>query len=189
MEHFFYDKYRLGMWEIQHDILFYKIPPERYYQLIDFAWNVGRETAIEYCEKYQTRVPSELAGRMELSLLEIDENFILPETQVYSEYFSNLKRIVLYKNTISKEVKRCSDRERTYCESYDQIRELFIAHEIYHHIECHHKGLTSKKQKIITFRIGPLKITSGIRALCEIGAHSFTKVLLRMDEEVSYVRL
>jgi hypothetical protein len=186
MEHFFYDKHQLGMWELQHDILYDKIPPNRYYQLIDFAWNVGRETAREYGEKYQTSVPSQLAAELKLSVLEIEEGLVLPEYQIYSEYFSNLKRIVLHKNTIAEEVKRSKGKGRVHCENYEQIRELFIAHEVYHHIECHHQGVTSQKQKIVSFKIGPLQLTSGVRALCEIGAHSFTKALLQIEEEGLY---
>jgi hypothetical protein len=177
MDHFFYNKYQLGLWELQHDLLFRKIRPDNYNLLIDFAWEIGYQTAGEYCEKYQTKIPSELAVRLNISLQEIDEGIILPEYKVYSEYISNQRRILLYKDMILSKV----DMERVHCHNYKQIRELFIAHETFHHIECHYKGLTSKKQKITTLKIGPLHVSSGIRALCEIAAHSFTKAMLQME--------
>lgn len=183
MEHFFRDKEHLGMWELEHDVLFGKIPPDRYSQLIAFAWDLGRKTAHEYYENYGTRVPSQLASKLGLVLVEVQENAALPAYQVYSEYFSNQKRVVLHKDTILKAIRHLQGKGYAYCENYEQMRELFIAHEIYHHVECHVKGLTSQKQKIVTLKIGPLQITSGIRALCEIGAHGFAKTLLQLEED------
>jgi hypothetical protein len=180
MEHFFYDKYELGMWELKHDVLFNKIPSERYHEFIEFAWNIGYKTAQEYMNKYETRVPTELAGKLQLTLLELDNGYLSPEYWIFSEYMSNMKRIVLYKNTIVAEVKKLKSQGINEFDDYTKIRELFIAHEIYHHIECHDQGLTSRKKKLVTFKLGPFAMTSGIRALCEIGAHSFTKTVMNL---------
>ena len=187
MEHFFYDKYRLGLWELQHDVIFGKIPAERYSELIDLAWDAGRTTADEYREKYQTSVPEKLAEKMGVAIVDLADGATLPDYQVFSEYFSNLKKIVLYKNTIFAATVRLAAEGIIPCADYLAVRKLFIAHEIFHHIECHYHGLTSQRCKVTTFRLGPLKITSGVRALCEIGAHSFTKTLLNMNGEEKHV--
>jgi hypothetical protein len=181
MEHFFQGKYELGMWELQNDVLFNRIAVEQYHELIDFAWNTGYKTAKEYITKYETSSPTEMLNKLGLTLLELNDGYISPEYRILSEYFSNMKRIVLYKSTIIEEVKKLKNLGISGFDEYTHIRELFIAHEIFHHIECHDQGLTSKQKKIVTFRWGPFTLTSGVRALCEIGAHSFAKTLLNLS--------
>lgn len=178
LEHFFLDKYELGMWEIRNDILFDKIPKDKYMDFIDFAWNTGCETAKECLEKFDTAAPDELVKKLGLTLLELDGGLASPEYRIFSEYYSNLRRIVIFKKTIMREYNKLVANGFTEINDYTKLRGLFIAHEIFHHLECHEIGLTSRKKKITTFKIGPFEITSGIRAMCEIGAHSFTKTLL-----------
>lgn len=179
MDIFFLDKKTLGMKELQNDILFDKIPVDQYEELIQFAWEAGLNAALKYQEKLDTTIPSEMLARSGLELLELEQDYTLPGCEVYSEYYSNLKRIVLYKKNILKAVHKLQEKGITEY-NYDSIRELFIAHEIFHHLECHHIGITFKKKKIVNFKIGPFKLESGVRALSEIAAHSFTKHLLKI---------
>ena len=178
MEHFFKDTYELGMWELRSDTLFDKIPKEQYKELIDFAWQIGIETAKSYTEVLKTSIPSEMVKKLGLKVVEVDKKFGIPEYRIYSEYYSNLKKIVLYSTVIDEAFQKIDEKYKESILDYSMMKELFLAHEIYHHLECHNIGLTSKKKKITTFQLGPIKITSGIRALCEIGAHSFTKTLI-----------
>lgn len=178
LEHFFLDKNELGMWELRNDAIFDRIPKDRYMELIDFAWNTGSEAAKECLKKYHTNIPDELVKKLGLTFLELDNEGASPAYRVFSEYYSNLKRIVIFKKTIMEAYNKLVADGFTEINDYAEMRELFIAHEIFHHLECHMIGLTSKKKKITTFKIGPFQITSGVRAMCEIGAHSFTKTLL-----------
>lgn len=178
MEHFFNDKYELGMWELKSDVVFDRIPKEKYEEFIDFAWETGNKTAIEYKNILNTQLPSDMAKKLDLVIEESDKNFDLPEYRVFSEYYSNLKKVIIYKRSITDEFENISKKNIFKIDDYSKMREFFIAHEIYHHLECHYIGLTSKKKKITTFKFGPIKITSGIRALSEVGAHSFTKTML-----------
>jgi len=178
LKHFFLDKNELGMWELRNDAVFDRIPQDRYIELIDFAWNIGREAAEECRDRYQTNIPAELAKKLGLSLLELQSGSSFSEYRVFSEYYSNLKRIVIYNKTIMEEYNKLVSDGFTELKDFIAMRELFITHEIFHHLECHVIGLTSRKKKITTFQIGPFKISSGVRAMCEIGAHSFTKTLL-----------
>ena len=181
MEHFFMEQHDLGLWELKHDILFEKIPRNDYDELIEFAWKTGFETAQKYSEKWLTASPLVLADRLNLTVLELkDGGYISEHYRVFSEYFSNMYRVVLYQNTIKAEIPKLISIGHADFADYEILKGLFVAHEIFHHIECHEQGLTSARKKIVTFKCGPVVIKSGIRALCEIGAHSFTRTLMKL---------
>ncbi|HBE76498.1 MAG TPA: hypothetical protein DDW65_01760 [Firmicutes bacterium] len=185
MEKFFGNRNALGLFELQNDPLFSKIPSANYHQLIDKAWSIGRNTADKYYQQYGTRFPEELVKKLGLVLTEKKQGFVAPQYRICSEYYSNLRQIILYQDTITGELEKLQAKGFIKYKDYTEFRSLFIAHEIFHHIECHDIGLTSKLDKLTVFRLGPWRITSGIRALSEIGAHGFTKALLNLDEETN----
>ncbi len=185
MDYFFQPRAELGLHELQNDLLFARIPPERYPQLIEGAWQTGRETAWRYIRQYGTCDPEELAVRLGLTLAEQEQGWVAPEYRICSEYYSNPRRIILYRDTIRGELEKLKAKGIGRYEDYAAIRPLFIAHELFHHIECHDIGLTSRRDKLTVFRWGPFRLTSGIKALSEIGAHGFTKTLLNLEEEVT----
>jgi hypothetical protein len=189
MEIFFGNSNELGMFELQNDPLFSKIPSENYRQLINKAWSIGSSTACKYSQQYGTRIPEKLVERLGLVLTEKEQGFVAPQYRICSEYYSNLRQIILYQDTIKGELEKLQAKGFTKYKDYTEIRSLFIAHEIFHHIECHDIGLTSKTDKLIIFKLGPWRITSGIRALSEIGAHGFTKTLLNLEEETNHESL
>ncbi|TCL59791.1 hypothetical protein EDC14_103728 [Hydrogenispora ethanolica] len=189
MEYFFQTRAELGLHELQNDLLFGKIPPERYPGLIEGAWQTGREAALRYSSQYGTSNPEELAVRLGLTLVEQEQGWIAPEYRICSEYYSNPRQIILYRDTICGELEKLKAKGISRYESYAAIRPLFIAHELFHHIECHDIGLTSRRDKLIVLQWGPFRVTSGIKALSEIGAHGFTKALLNLEEEADHEAL
>lgn len=183
MEKFFGSRYELGLYELRNDLLFSKIPADRYSQLINKAWEIGSDTAWKYFAQYGTNNPEQLVRELGLILTEKEQGFVDPQYRICSEYYSNPRQIILYTDTIGTELEKLWAKGFDKYHDYAAIRPLFIAHEIFHHIECHDIGLTSKKEKLAVFKWGPFHITSGIRALSEIGAHAFTKALLNLKEE------
>jgi hypothetical protein len=183
LEYFFNKRYEIGMWELKNDLLFNKIPLEQQQEFIDLAWNIGSTTAVRYCREYHTDIPTEFVAKLGLTLIELEQVASIPQIRICSEYYSNPKRIVLYKNTIEEEIEKLKAKGIMEFDKYLKIRELFIAHELYHHIECHDIGVTSQKGRIVICKIGPFRITSGVKALSEIGAHGFTKTLLHLEAD------
>lgn len=180
MEYFSCDKYTLGLRELKNDLIYSKIPSDLYKELIDFAWETGCKKAKDCIIESNTTVPTDIVKKLNITVIDMDNSFAAVEYRILSEYYSNSRKIVLYKNAIMNEILKWEDKVFFECKDYSIIREIFIAHEIFHHLECYEIGLTSKKKKIRTLKIGPLEITSGIRALSEIGAHGFTKTLLNL---------
>lgn len=177
MENLFKSKWELGMSELKRDVVFNKIPPERYDELISLAWQIGEGAAREYTRKTGTSIPSEMTKRLKIKTR--SENWVQGRgnVRVYSEYEDKFSLITLHPNVISAGIKKAKTHGFNQIQSYAAARELFLAHEIFHYLECRELGLTSQKAEISTFQLGPVKMKSGIRALCEIAAHAFTRTL------------
>ena len=61
METLYQSPHDIGMAELKRDVVFRKIPPEQYDELISFAWGKGEKAARDYTEKLGTSIPSEMA--------------------------------------------------------------------------------------------------------------------------------
>lgn len=181
MEILFKDKNELGMSELKRDAVFSRIPPERYDEMISFSWQTGESAARDYTKKTGSSIPSEMAKRMKLKIKSENWEQGHGNVRVYSEYEDKFNLITLHPNVISAGIQKARSHGLNQVKSYAAARELFIAHEIFHHLECRKLGLTSRKMEITTFQFGPVKIKSGIRALCEIAAHAFTRTLYDMN--------
>lgn len=181
MEILFHSEEEIGMFELKRDAIFSRIPPERYEELISFGWHTGEAAAQEFIKKTGTSIPSEMASRLNLQVKSENWDSGQSNVRVYSEYEDKIGRITLHPNVISAGMKAAESHGFDQVKTYAAARELFLAHEIFHYLECRELGLTFQKKKIVTFRLGPVKITSGMRALSEIAAHAFTKTLYELN--------
>jgi hypothetical protein len=103
-----------------------------------------------------------------LTVIYTDKDNVSGRVRYFSEYYSGRKTIYMYSGSIEKWA-------RSNKLKIEDARELILAHEFFHHLECTRLGLTSKQYTVPHFQIGKLKIgKAGIRALSEIGAHGFS---------------
>lgn len=142
---------------------------EKLHEYGDFAWYKGKRVADDCCIKYKELTPVQLAQTLGLTVEDMDGPGFY-----YSEYNTADKKIVLFKNTIKdKFISIEYSNLLTY--EYEIIRQLFLAHEIFHHLECSNPeiGITYEQRQITVFSLGPFKWNTGLRCLSEIAAHSF----------------
>ena len=172
----------ISMMELKRDSVFRKISPDRYDELIAFAWERGETTAIKYMNKLLTSMPSEMIGKLHIHVLIKQWEKGGSNIRFYSEYADKSATITLYENSIAEAVNRAISHGKNQIISLTAAKEIFLAHELYHHIECRDIGLASKEHQVYMIKWGPFKLTSGIRSLCEIGAHAFSKFLLEKNE-------
>lgn len=183
METLYQSPHDIGMAELKRDVVFRKIPPEQYDELISFAWGKGEKAARDYTEKLGTSIPSEMAKKLGIHVAWKNWTPGKSNVRVYSEYEDNSETITLYENIIRSGIKKAVEHGYDRIKTFSAAKELFIAHEIYHQLECRHLGLASKERKVVTLKIGPLQRTSGLRSLCEIGAHAFSKTLMEDNHD------
>lgn len=174
----FVPKEELAAYEMRRDIEYRHIPEESKQIFVDYAWEKGRETAVRIAKKYPGKIPSEIAAALNLKVTEARVG-----NKVYSEYYSNRKQIVLNPDSIQKGFYE-ENEGHLKTHDYEVLKQLFIAHELFHHLECYDPevGITFREKKVCVFKIGPIQLKSGLRCLSEIAAHSFTKQLLNIDD-------
>lgn len=175
----FTGKENIGISELKYDIEYRYIPDDEKDELIDFAWEKGEKIAISYKKKFPDVSAEALAEKLDIKIV-IKENG--PEL-IFSEYYSNRKVIILYKNSIIKNF-ISQNKESLSSLEFFHVKNIFIMHEIFHHLECHEPeiGLTYLQRKVMIFSLGPFKRKVGLKSLSEIAAHSFTRRFLDIKE-------
>jgi hypothetical protein len=159
--------------DIEH---LYILPAQRR-EYGEYAWQKGKRIAEGCRVAYFDALPSDLAKQLCLTVKDKDGS-----GHYFSEYTSNRSEIVLFKNVIQNNFIEL-EYKHLVSGKYEEIRELFIAHELFHHMECHDPtvGITYRERKVTIFSLGPIKLKTGIRSLSEIGAHSFTRHFVSKD--------
>ncbi|MGD9559520.1 MAG: hypothetical protein AB7V55_02820 [Oscillospiraceae bacterium] len=135
----------------------------------EYAWEKGRKTAARIQQQHPGRTAMQIAEEMGLKIEEKDgPGFNL------SEYTSGQKRITLFPNTIQSDFID-AEAEHLATTDYAEVRQLFLAHELFHHLECTDPavGITYRERQVVVFSAGPFKWKTGLRCLSEIAAHSF----------------
>ena len=177
----FSDKQRIGMEELQHDVEYRYVPENLKQKLIDYAWQKGESVANRYKRLYpEIDSPEALAERLGVKISVVDSG---PD-RIFSEYYSNRREIRILKHSICRLFLPDNEDVLTSTD-FSHVQKLFVAHEMYHHLECHDPevGMTYKEFKITVLSIGPFKRNCGLRCLSEIGAHSFTKAYLGIENK------
>ncbi len=102
--------------------------------------------------------------------------------QIFSEFYKNRNEIILNKNCIIENFIR-PNSEVLNTKEFDKIKQLFLAHEMFHYLECFDKevGVTFKQRKLLLKKIWKINYYVGIRMLSEIGAHSFSRHLVNFQ--------
>jgi|GEM_PF-875362 len=59
--------------------------------------------------------------------------------------------------------------------------DLYIGHELYHHLDSRRADPVGRAVRVTTFVLGPLRLTSGLVSLSEIGACAFAAALTRSE--------
>jgi len=163
------DKDRLIGEMMSRETLRKYIPQDRCQEFGDFAWEKGQSAARALLAANPGRTSAEIARKMGLSVK--DEEGL---RFFYSEYNTKSRLIVLFKNVIMTRFIE-PERETLLSTDYERVRLLFLAHEMFHHLECSDPaiGKTHTQRKVTVFAYGPVRLTSGLRCLSEIAAHSF----------------
>lgn len=159
---------KLASKELERDLLFDKIPVSDRQLVVDDAWEVGVTAARNIFRDYGKTIDIyDIAEEHNLKIVRKDIEKIIGRLRYYSEYLTKDKTIILYMGSINKWA--------TYNHLQpDDAEELILSHEFFHHLEHTSIGEISQNYKVPTLKIGKrVLISSGIKALSEIGSHGF----------------
>lgn len=155
--------------ELTRDVVYQKIPLEERDRICDGAWEIGVETAVKLCERHPGKDIYEIAYSYGLKFVREDVDKVSAGMRFFSEYDPKKNQIHVYVRSIQLFAENNGLLEL-------EAEELILAHEFYHFLEANEIGKTSERYKLPWICLGPFKIGStGVRALCEIGAHGFAR--------------
>lgn len=155
--------------ELRADILYHRIPEADRERICDLAWSRGAAAAEAILKKYPGKRMAEIAEEEGLSVALVEKDAVNQVFRTFGEYDTASGQMTLYLASIVKWARANGLSEET-------ARELVMAHEFYHFLECTRLGMTSELSKIPLWRLGKWVLrSSGIRALSEIGAHGFAR--------------
>ena len=92
-------------------------------------------------------------------------------------YIPQKKVIEIYLDSAERLESLISEKDLSEYIDPKLIVDLFIAHELYHHIENINKEFMRDRHTVTTMKMGPIKFRSKVNALGEIAAHTFAKEL------------
>ena len=100
-------------------------------------------------------------------------------TLVFAEYSTRQPGITLYSSAIAQLDRRLAELPGHVI---GHARALFLAHELYHHLDCTDpRGPIARRHPVTIFRLSRWRWTSGVRALAEIAAGAFAQQLLGLS--------
>lgn len=175
----FSSKQEIGRLEILHDNVSRRIPKDSWDDLTEFAWSKGERTAVYIKQKnpdLKTAEEYAIAAGASVTVSETGPQLI------YSEYYSRRREIRLIKEAIENTFIP-QNKANLSTVDFDHVKNIFIAHELFHHLECTDEsvGLTFKEREVTIIDFKVFQWKSGLRCLSEIAAHSFVKELLGFD--------
>lgn len=170
-----------GKYAFSRDPLRHKFTADQIEELTRKANACGREYAEKVLKEYHTADPSALAERLGLEIEDPDRPSGVARI-TFAEYIEP-NHINIYQDTFAK-AKPYFEDERIHAllgENFN-LRNLLIAHEIFHHLEeLNQKEIFTRTEKIDLWTIKPFKNRSPISCLGEIAGMQFAKTLLQMD--------
>lgn len=159
---------------LKADPLYKKLARDQQESAIKKAKQLGEKASQWLKDNYNGYSISEIIDLFNIQV--IYDNTSCSEIVPYSIYRIKNQTIILYVNSIEEAVDELAKQSnfKTYKDLYTNVINIILYHELFHHLEHVKYGSASRLIKATTFNLGIFKFKSGIRALSEIGAHTFT---------------
>jgi len=133
------------------------------------ALTAGRETARRLRAAYGTADPFVLAARLQVAVSWCGEPPGLGSIVRIAEYAPRPPAIRLFAESL---------RAVGAADPSLAVAGIYVAHELYHHLEATGLAPASAQARVTLARLGRWRWESGIPALSEIAAHAFAQALL-----------
>lgn len=139
----------------------------------------GEQAARWVRTRYGDISPYTLAAEEQVQVIE--QRSAVQGISPYSDYQVGKKVITVYSNVLeelTKTLARSLEATPETVEMKDKLKNVVVAHEMFHYLEDTQFGWTHDIRRVVSWRLGPFTKTTGIRAMSEIAAHSFVRAYL-----------
>jgi hypothetical protein len=139
----------------------------------------GAMTARDFQERFPGHTPEELARAFDVPVETTDDDPMVGSIWRFAEYRPRPPRIVLYNRGLAPLEAMLAGAMATRLLGRATPRDVFIAHELYHHAEAIRPEVSiARRHRPTLFRIGNWHWRTGVAALAEIAAGAFAQSLL-----------
>jgi hypothetical protein len=139
----------------------------------------GAATARELRTRFPGLAPRDIAREVCVAVEAVDDDPLVGSIWRFAEYRLRPARIVLYDRGLAPLEKALDDELTERLLGRATARDVFIAHELYHHAEATRSAVPiARRYQPTLLKIGKWRWRTGIATLSEIAAGSFAQALL-----------
>jgi hypothetical protein len=142
----------------------------------------GQATAARLRNRFGQVTPRSIANQLGLVIRESDESALRGSALFYAEYCRKQSEIVLFRRALLPLQAALADSDVARHFNVADLSGVFIAHELYHHVEStRDEPPIARRHRVTLFSVGRLRWSSGLASLGEIAAGSCAQTLLCLN--------
>ena len=168
------DLWRLMLCE---DPVYRKIPEHLRPEAVFRAAAFGRKAIEGLAERFGTRGPGTIARGLGAQVVLSQEPHVFGKVVRTSTYAHRSRTITIFTGAVD-EMNRMLSEELGGVLGLRDVAPVYLAHELFHHLEEDRLGRAANCLQITTLKLGPLVLRSGIGQMSEIAADAFSQALL-----------
>jgi hypothetical protein len=139
----------------------------------------GAATAKDLRKRFPALAPHEIARELQVAVAASDDDPLVGSIWRFAEYRRRPPRIVLYTRGLAPFERVIAGNLAARLLGKATIRDVFVAHELYHHAEAIRSEIPiARRYQSTLLQIGKWRWRTGIATLAEIAAGSFSQTLL-----------
>jgi hypothetical protein len=165
---------------LREDPVYRKIPAEMHGEVVSRAAGFGRNAAGDVAQRLGTRDPEAIAHALKVAVVDLDTPHVFGRTVRTSTYTQKTRTIALYSGAVTEMNDALADADLFRVLACRDVRPVYVAHELLHHLEEDGLGRAADLLRVVTFSLGPIRLRSGIGQMSEIAADAFAQALLKL---------
>ena len=167
------DKYTISYLILSEDKAFLHLPKKDLLKLLSFSIFSGEKEAVILQKQHPDSPLQHIAANLGIKIKYISGP--TKDNYFFGSYSSSSLEITIDKNIILSLSVTFNHKLMNYKFTFNTIRDIFLGHEIFHHLEIIKKINLNKEFKFVNFKFGPIKFSTTAKCASEIAAFAFSQ--------------
>lgn len=169
----------LGMLMLRGDLHAARLDDRAQHEAVLDALSDGAATAADMRQRFSGLSPRQIAAELKIPVATTGDDPLVGTIWRFAEYRPRPPKILLYTRGLAPLAHALGRAPAARLLGEAAIEDVFIAHELYHHLETTRPETPiARRHQATLFQIGKWRWRTGIAALTEIAAGAFAQGLL-----------
>lgn len=168
------DKYTVSYIILKNDKSFHSLQKNDLLKLLSLSIFTGEKEANILQKQFPKTPLHHIAVNLGLKI-KYPQDTLQEDNFFFSKYNQSLSEITINKNTIFLLSSVFNHKLPAYNFTFNIIRDIFLSHELFHHLEFIKKINLDKEFKFVNWKLGPIKFSSSPKCASEIAAFAFSQ--------------